>query len=190
MGEFLIVGLGNPGPQYELTRHNLGFLVLDFFNDRFLDGEWRNKYSGLYTEGMVEGNRVALLKPMTYMNESGVAVKKMVKNRSDYTLLVVHDDLDMDFGKLKLRFDGSDGGHRGIRSIVASLGSRDFWRLKMGIGRRGSDVVKYVLSRFDEEQFAYLDDFLRLGSEAIFSFVVAGPQQTMNKFNGKSVINS
>lgn len=190
MEEVIIVGLGNPGPQYELTRHNLGFLVVDFFNDKYLEGNWREKYRGLYVEGVLEQKKIHLLKPLTFMNNSGEAVKRIVKNRSDYSLLVVHDDLDIEFGRLKLKFNGSDGGHRGIRSIINELGTAEFWRLKMGIGREGSDVVNYVLSRFSEEQFAYLEDFIELGAMVIHTFIVEGPEKAMNRFNGKSVINS
>jgi PTH1 family peptidyl-tRNA hydrolase len=189
LGKIYVVGLGNPGPQYELSRHNLGFLTVDFFVDKYLRSVWKEKFRGFYTEGVLSDKTILVLKPMTYMNNSGEAVKKIVKYENDLSnLIVVHDDLDMEFGRIKLKLDGSDGGHRGIKSIIQHLGRKDFWRLKMGIGRGGSDPVDYVLSRFSPEQMSVLEEFLELGADAIHSFIIFGSEKTMNQFNGKSVL--
>jgi len=188
--EIYIVGLGNPGPEYELTRHNIGFIVVDNFVEGVLKSSWFRKYRGLYTSGEVNGKKVHVLKPLTFMNNSGESVSMMLeKGKEDYSsLLVVHDDIDMDFGKIKFKFNGSDGGHRGVRSIISHLGSNKFWHLKMGIGRKGSSVVDYVLSVFDDEQMDFLNDFVDLGVRAIEAFVIHGPQKSMSEFNGKSVV--
>lgn len=147
----LIAGLGNPGQQYEKTRHNVGFLFLDsLVSER--SGAWSSKsdFQGLVSELAIAGEKVLLLKPQTFMNRSGLAVGKVMRyyKLSPQELLVVHDELDFEAGVIKLKKDGGHAGHNGLRDIIAHLGSKDFYRLRIGIGRPnvGAVVADYVLS--------------------------------------------
>ncbi|HZK86113.1 MAG TPA: aminoacyl-tRNA hydrolase, partial [Desulfosporosinus sp.] len=136
----VIVGLGNPGPQYAETRHNVGFLLVDLLAEVYTL-QFRAKFQGLWTEGNVHGERILLLKPQTFMNLSGRSVRELMNfyKIPGNDLLIVHDDLDLPLGKIRLRDQGGAGGHNGIKSILTELGSEKFWRLKLGVGRpRGS----------------------------------------------------
>jgi len=183
--DWLLVGLGNPGPEYQLSRHNIGFLVLDALAE--VEGfRWSRSPLSETSEGTISGNRVLLLKPMTYMNLSGRAVAPVVRELGIALerVLVVHDDLDLPFGRLRFRKDGGDGGHKGVRSIVEAIGE-DFLRLKVGIGRpqRKEEVIDYVLSPFSEEQMERLPQLLERTTEAILSLLEEGLQIAMNRFN-------
>ncbi len=178
-----ICGLGNKGSTYRNTRHNLGYRVLDRFSER----------SGIRFSGHVGGCVVAsadgllLAKPDTYMNLSGTPVSSLMKkkNIAPQDLIVVHDDLDMELGRMRIRWDGGDGGHKGVRSIAERLGTRDFHRMKMGIGR---DPVlppeDYVLSRFRPDDAKVLDEVLERAAEALHVFWKEGVDKAMNMFNG------
>ncbi len=154
--DLLIVGLGNPGRQYEQTRHNLGWLVVDELARRH-EGSWRSKFSGSLAETRLDGSRIALLKPETYMNESGRAVSAAVRffKVEPESLLVVHDDVDLEPGRLQVRRGGGLAGHNGLRSLSQHLGTQDFLRLRIGVGRpeRGDprSVSDWVLSGFEPE---------------------------------------
>ncbi len=154
--DLLIAGLGNPGPEYASTRHNVGWMVVDELARRH-GGSWRSKFSGQATDVRLNGARVALLKPETYMNESGrsiVAATRFYKVPIE-ALLVVHDDVDLDEGRLQLRAGGGLAGHNGLRSIAAALGSPEFLRVRVGVGRPGRGdrrpVADYVLAPFAPE---------------------------------------
>ena len=179
---FLLCGLGNKGAQYKYTRHNLGYLVIDRFAERF--GIPVNKKAAKCIVG--EASDLILAKPDTYMNLSGGPVASLVRKRNIPldNLILIHDDLDMDFGRLKIRWNGSDGGHKGVRSVIEIVGSPSFHRLKIGIGR---DPVlppeEYVLIRFKREDLAPLSEILDTAVDALNAFVTEGPAKAMSLYN-------
>ena len=168
---FLILGLGNPGPRYELTRHNAGFWVADNLADKYNIRLEHHKYFSLYGKGEVEGLEVVIAKPMTYMNESGKAAKSLLSafNLSPEQLLVIHDDIDLPLGKIKKKFKGGDGGQRGIRSTIQSIRTREFARVRVGIGRPEDkdDIVNYVLSPFDEEDLGLINEAMEQAVQTV-----------------------
>jgi PTH1 family peptidyl-tRNA hydrolase len=190
----LIIGLGNPGTQYELTRHNAGFLALDDFADQQHCALNNEKWNGLFCSERIEGRRVILLKPLTFMNKSGESVIRFVDFHQIplENILVIHDDLDLDRGKIKVAAKGGAGGHNGIRSLIQHLGSPDFSRLKIGIGRperdekgRGIPVDRYVLGNFTDEELSLFNDRLAQVHEAISLFLEQGVDRCMNRINGR-----
>jgi len=194
MPDFLLTGLGNPGAKYELTRHNVGFMVVDMLAERAgtaFDTVSRPpaRAEALYSAG---GKRIMLLKPLTFMNRSGDAVSRVInffKIPLD-NLLVIHDDLDMEFGRIKLVRSGGAGGHNGIRSIISCLGSRDFARLKIGIGRPDGPmpVDRYVLSRFPSSEAALVDRVVSTAADAAECALEHGLQEAMNRFNRRPAV--
>lgn len=185
---WLIVGLGNPGERYARTRHNIGFEAIDTLARRH-GLEFRGKRANsLIAEGQIAGQRVALVKPQTYMNLSGQAVSSLrnwYKIDPARELLVVYDDLDLPFGKLRLRERGSAGTHNGMRSIVAQLGSSDFPRLRVGIDQPPGkmDAAAYVLSRFRKEEEAELPFLLDTIADAVELVLREGLTAAMNRYN-------
>ena len=184
--DFLVAGLGNPGREYEQTRHNAGWLVLDELAERH-DGSFRSKFSGRIADARVGDRRVALLKPETYMNESGrsiSAASRFYKCAPD-RLLVVHDDVDLEPGRLQARHGGGLAGHNGLRSIAQSLGSQEFVRLRIGVGRPGRgdrrSVADYVLSAFDPE--TDVEALVRRAADAVETIVVDGVEVAQQRFN-------
>lgn len=182
----VIVGLGNPGPQYAETRHNIGFLLVDLLAESYRF-EFRPKYQGLCAEGNVEGERLLLLKPQTFMNLSGRSVSEIVHfyKVPGEDLLIVHDDMDLPLGKIRLRDQGSAGGHNGIKSILAELGSEKFWRLKLGVGRppKEWDPARYVLSAFVEDEITQLDDVLERAEKATNLWIKGETARAMNLYH-------
>lgn len=182
----VIVGLGNPGPQYEETRHNIGFLLVDLLADVH-KLQFRPKFQGLLAEGHIEGERLFLLKPQTFMNLSGRSVSDLINffkiDLED--LLIVQDDMDLPLGKIRLRNQGSAGGHNGIKSIQAELGSEKFWRLKLGIGRppKEWDPARYVLAPFVEDESALLDDVLGRAEKASYLWIKEETGRAMNLYH-------
>lgn len=158
----LIVGLGNPGPKYETTRHNAGFLVLDMLVDKNGLTPVGNKFSGELFKGRAFGCDVIAIKPMTFMNLSGKSVSQVCNfyKIKPADIIVVFDDIDMEPGKIRFRAGGGHGGHNGIRSIIDCLGTKDFARLKIGVGRPSGqmDVSSWVLGRFDEAELSSFSD--------------------------------
>ena len=158
----LIVGLGNPGKQYEETRHNVGFKVIDELSNRLNIELNETKFKGLFGRGMVRGEKVILLKPMTYMNLSGEAVSGLMRyyDISVSDLLVCYDELDLPVGKIRLRYKGSAGGHNGIKSIISLVGTQEFNRIRIGIDRPqpGSNISDYVLGKFNPEDKILVQD--------------------------------
>ncbi|MCW5204116.1 aminoacyl-tRNA hydrolase [Desulfobulbus sp. US2] len=190
----LIVGLGNPGTQYELTRHNAGFLAVDDFAAQQHCGLNNEKWNGLFCSDRIEGQRVILLKPQTFMNKSGESVARFVNFHHIplKNILVIHDDLDLAQGKIKVAAKGGTGGHNGIRSLIQHLGSPEFSRLKIGIGRperdekgRGVPVDRYVLGNFTDEELSLFNNRLALMHEAINLFLEQGVDKCMNMINGR-----
>ncbi len=181
----LIVGLGNPGSEYDKTRHNVGFMVLDYFAR---SNDWKEKYNAKYCIKTVNDQKIVLVKPLTYMNNSGLAVGQIARyyDISVRDILVIQDDLDLVIGKYKLKVNSSSGGHNGIKSIIASLGSQDFARLKIGIkDENKKDVIDFVLGKFSKKELELLENNYDLYDEIINSFINVGIDKTMNVYNRK-----
>lgn len=185
---FLIVGLGNPGPNFRHNRHNVGFMVVDALAAALGITIQRIELRALVGKGSLGGARVILAKPQTYMNNSGLSVGPLTRFYKIplEQMLVVHDDLDLPFGTLRLRSFGGTGGQRGMESIVERLGTRAFPRLRVGIGRPPGrmDPADYVLHDFDPQQQDFLPEVLRTAVDAIHRFVLDGIEIAMNEFNG------
>ena len=182
----IVVGLGNPGSQYAQTRHNIGWMVLDRLADRAgWSGRGRQRDAANVVMGRFRGLDVTLVKPLTYMNDSGLAVRKtLVRDRAPLTdLLIVADDFALPFGKLRFREAGSHGGHNGLRSIVDELGTEKFSRLRVGIGdpnRRGAD---HVLSTFAPDERQRLDELVDAAADAVEEWAREGTNKAANRFN-------
>jgi peptidyl-tRNA hydrolase, PTH1 family len=183
----LFVGLGNPGKEYEQTRHNVGFMVMDELAKRWNISFQTTKFRGMMASAIISGEKVALCKPLTYMNLSGECVRPLM----DYygidvdDVIVVYDDLDLPPGKIRLRMKGSAGGHNGIKSLIYHLGTQEFKRIRIGIGRpaNGQKVTDYVLGRFaKEESDAVMEAILR-SADACEKAVTTPFLQVMNEFN-------
>ncbi|MEZ4469771.1 MAG: aminoacyl-tRNA hydrolase [bacterium] len=182
----LVVGLGNPGPRYAGNRHNVGFMVVDRLGDGAGLPLSRSRFNGRYATGSLEGRSVALLEPETFMNLSGQAVSpaRSFFNVEVGNILVIHDELDLPFGTLRLKVGGGHAGHNGLRSIVAQLGTADFARLRVGIGRPQHGAVSdYVLSDFTREEREWLPDLLDRATEAVRLALREGPRMAMNVIN-------
>jgi PTH1 family peptidyl-tRNA hydrolase len=183
------VGLGNPGREYRHTRHNAGFEVLDEIARRLRIRVWGFKYQGRTGSGKYQGQHLFLLKPRTYMNLSGAAVTAAMKALKvpPERLIVIHDDMDLDLGRIKVRKTGGDAGHKGIRSIIERMGTADFVRVRVGIGRPGpeDDAVDYVLATFSPEERAEFEKAVDNGARAALVTVSEGVDAAMNKFNVK-----
>jgi peptidyl-tRNA hydrolase, PTH1 family len=184
--DLLVAGLGNPGPEYAATRHNVGFLVVDELARR-LGGSWRGKFSGEVAEVRLDGLRLALLKPQTYMNESGRSVGAALRffKADPAALLVVHDEVDLEPGRLQARFGGGLAGHNGLRSVAQHVGTADFARLRIGVGRpeRGDPrpVADFVLSPFPSE--LDVDAVVARAADAAEEIAREGVEVAQQKFN-------
>ncbi|KLU67185.1 peptidyl-tRNA hydrolase [Desulfosporosinus acididurans] len=182
----VIVGLGNPGAQYAETRHNVGFLFLDGLAE-VLGLQFRAKFQGLWAEGFLQGERLLFLKPQTFMNLSGHSVKELVNfyKIAAEDVLIVHDDMDLPLGKLRLRDHGSAGGHNGIKSILGELGTEAFWRLKLGIGRppKEWDPARYVLSTFGESELPIIEDLLERAEKVAGLWIKGDTNRAMNLYH-------
>lgn len=183
---FLIVGLGNPGKEYEDTRHNVGFMVVDKLAEKLGIKVDRVKFKGLFGEGFFEGEKILLLKPMTYMNLSGQSVLDAVKFYKIPTenLVVIYDDMDLPLGRLRIRKKGSSGGHKGMESIIYHIASEGFPRIRVGIGRPKDDVVDYVLGKFEPGEKKVIDAVIEAAAEAAVTIVQHGVEEAMNRYNG------
>lgn len=186
----LIVGLGNPGTKYEPTRHNVGFLVVDRIAARQAISIRKRICSALTGEWTRDGEKTFLAKPQTYMNRSGVAVRNLLQSYHGSTddLIVVYDDIDLPFGRIRIRPQGSAGGHRGLASIIDSLAGAPFPRIRVGIGRppEGVDPADYVLEPFDADQSDQLGELVERASEAVLVVLQQGIETAMGKFNRAS----
>jgi peptidyl-tRNA hydrolase, PTH1 family len=167
----LILGLGNPGRSYEMTRHNAGFWVVDNLATKYNIRLDSHKYCSLYGKGEVGGLEVIIAKPMTYMNESGKAAKLLLSafNISPEHMLVIHDDIDLPLGKIKKKFKGGDGGQRGIRSTIQYIRTREFSRVRVGVGRpeEKENIVDYVLSPFDKEDSGLIKETMEKAVQTV-----------------------
>lgn len=186
----LIVGLGNPGKEYENTKHNLGFRVVEEINSKLKDQNSKFTFDKLFqaeiTKGKIEAEDVVLVKPQTFMNESGIAVKKIVTRFSlnvKKDLIVVHDDLTIDFGKLKISTGNSSGNHNGVQSVIDHLGTQDFIRVRLGIGRGDGIIHDVVLSKFKPDEQQTADEMVQNAIRACIQVVIDGIEKAMNSFN-------
>lgn len=181
----LIIGLGNPGKEYECTRHNVGFMVIDNYVG---DVKWKEKFQADYYETLINNEKIIFIKPLTYMNLSGNSVVQFVNyyNVDIKDILVIHDDLDLNLGRFKLKINSSSGGHNGIKSIISNLNSNGFLRLKVGIANDKSiDTKDFVLGRFNKTQLQLITDNYTKFNDIIESFVINGIDRTINIYNTK-----
>lgn len=196
----LIIGLGNPGAKYDRTRHNIGFAAVDALAQRWqIALSVHKRFQAEFGEvHRLFGQRVKLLKPSTYMNESGQAVRAVVDwyNLSAQSVLVIYDDLDLPVGKIRLRLSGSSGGHKGIQSTIAHLGTQNFPRLRVGIGNpqtfegHQQDTVSYVLGRFSHQEAQVLPEVMQLVTEAVELSLKQGVEKSMSLYNSRAVSTS
>jgi PTH1 family peptidyl-tRNA hydrolase len=185
---WLVAGLGNPGPKYASNRHNIGFMVVDELARRLRAESWKSKFGGDVTTCEIAGQRAALLKPMEYMNVSGRAVQRVsafyqVEPRE---LVVVHDEIDLEMGRLQVKLGGGHAGHNGVRSIAQDLGTPDFVRLRCGVGRPAGQkgkVVGHVLGDFGKSDEVEAKILIQEAADAVEEIVRAGPLMAMNKVN-------
>lgn len=183
----IIVGLGNPGAEYANTPHSVGFETVDKIAAAAgVAWEEKRQYKCLWTRVAIGGQSCLLVKPQTYMNLSGESVAPIVKyqNASAADLIVVQDDIDLALGRLRVRKNGSCGGHNGVRNIIERFGTQEFTRLKLGVGKDKSNVVGFVLGKFDPASRAIMDREVAGAVQAVIALVKEGPDKAMNKFNG------
>ncbi len=182
----LIVGLGNPGKEYENTRHNMGFIFLDYFANKHNINIDKEKFNGLYAKTIINNEDVILLKPLSYMNLSGEVIEKYVnyyKIQID-DILIINDDLDLDFGRIKLKSSGSSGGHNGLKNIILHLNTEKFKRLKVGISNNKLiDTKDYVLGKFNKEELKRIDELKVIINGLLEDFLEMSFEKLMCKYN-------
>ena len=189
----LIVGLGNPGDRYASTRHNIGFMALDRIAQAYGIAVGKKGFQSLHGSGKVGECKVILVKPQTFMNRSGEAVGEVAAyfRISPCDILVIYDDIDLPFGRLRVRGGGGSGGQRGMASIISTLGTDEFPRVRVGIGRpEGGDVSGYVLSAFNGDERKVLDTVVERVADAVETFCVSGVIEAMDRFNDGSDVNN
>ena len=178
----LIVGLGNVGKEYESTRHNVGFMVIDSY---LRDVSFKEKNQAMYFEQNYSGEKVIFIKPTTFMNDSGLAVRKFVDfykiNVSD--ILVIYDDMDFEVGTFKLKPSGSSGGHNGIKSIISNLGTENFKRVRIGISKPKGDTINYVLGKFSKPEMDEISKVIRRIADVIDDYISLDFDKLMSKYN-------
>ncbi|MDZ4878406.1 MAG: Peptidyl-tRNA hydrolase [Chroococcidiopsis cubana SAG 39.79] len=194
----LIVGLGNPEPKYDQTRHNIGFAAVDA-----IARAWQipladnRKFQGIFGEGRSNAGKIRLLKPLTYMNNSGQAIRAVTDwyKLPPESVLAIYDDMDLPLGKIRLRLSGSAGGHNGMKSAIAHLGTQNFPRLRIGIGRpqgnntkEDASTISYVLGRFSSDQTPLVAEVLQMALEAVELSLKQGVAQAMNRYNNRNIL--
>ena len=186
-GIFLIAGLGNPGKEYRETRHNIGFMTVDRIAERLGVTFSRTQSKALITDTHYQGHRVYLAKPQTYMNASGQAVSALIKfyKISYENLLVAYDDVDLPFETIRMKPSGGSAGHRGMQNIIQQLGTHDFPRLRLGVGRAygSKQAADYVLKSFSKEESEFLSIYIDRAAEAALAYVVDGIDRAMTEYN-------
>ena len=184
---FLVAGLGNPGKEYQGTRHNVGFMAADEIYRRFTFGEFRSKFQAFIADGEIAGEKVLLLKPQTFMNASGDCIQPLCRHyKVDTTsqLIVISDDISMDAGRLRTRKSGSAGGHNGLKSIIARLGSEEFTRIKIGVGdRTHGDLVDHVLGRPKGGELDRIREIQKRAADCAVMIITDGADAAINKYN-------
>ena len=183
---FLIVGLGNPGKEYDNTRHNIGFDAIEKIASKYNIELNRIKFKGIYGEGFIGGEKVILLKPTTYMNLSGESIRAVIDfyKIDKENILVLYDDISLELGRIRIRDKGSAGGHNGIKSIISHLGTDSFSRIKIGVGQPKGDLVNYVLGKFSKDEKEVLEETLRAVTDSVEIIINMDTKEAMNKFNG------
>ncbi len=189
----LIVGLGNPGAKYDRTRHNIGFDVVDLLAQYWhISLSDQKKFHGLFGEGVAPGGKIRLLKPQTYMNNSGQAMRAVIDwyKLPPESVLVIYDDMDLPLGKIRLRLSGSAGGHNGMKSAIAHLGTQTFPRLRIGIGsakdKADKDTVSHVLGKFAPNEAAIMADVVQLAADSVEYSLKHGVEKAMSLFNNRT----
>lgn len=188
---YLIVGLGNPGTDYAATRHNIGFDMITYLCDKHGISMRSKENKAIVGKGVINGQRVMLAQPQTFMNLSGESVRALM----DYykldleDLIVIYDDISLEVGQIRVRPKGSAGGHNGIKNIIQHLGTQEFARIKIGVGGKpeGGDLVKHVLGRFSKEEDGMLRDVFALAEEAVLAMMDDSVESAMNKVNGRKI---
>lgn len=188
---FLIAGLGNPGRQYEKTRHNMGFDTIDELIDRHRIPQGGIAHKAMYGKGMIAGEKVLAVKPLTYMNLSGESLRECVnyyKLDPETQMIVIYDEIDLEPGQIRIRKKGSAGGHNGIKSIIAQLGTQNFYRIKVGVGAKpkGWDLADYVLGRFSSDERIAVDKAIEEAADAVEMILKDGIEAAMNHYNRKN----
>lgn len=184
---YLIVGLGNPEEEYSNTRHNMGFDTINKISKEYNIEINKNKFKGIYGTGMIENEKVILLKPQTYMNLSGESIIEAIKfYKIDINkIIVIYDDIDVKPGKIKIRKKGGPGSHNGMKSVINSLGSQEFSRIRVGIGapEYKNDMINYVIGKVPKEEMNELEEGTKIAKEAVVEIIKNGIDIAMNKFN-------
>ena len=184
---YLIIGLGNPEEEYRKTRHNMGFNAINKIAEQYGIKVNKSKFQGLYESAIIEGKKVMLIKPQTYMNLSGECIKQFVDfyKISKEEILVIYDDMDIEPGKIKIRKKGGAGGHNGMKSIIKMLGTEEFARIRTGIGRpeHSGDDINYVIGAIPEEEIPKLQEGVEKAKEAVIEILKNGIDSAMNKLN-------
>ena len=188
---YLVVGLGNPGKQYEATRHNMGFDTIDHLVEDYNVPQGGVKFNAMYGKTMIGGEKVILMKPLSFMNLSGGPVREMAnyfKIDPETELIVIYDDIDLDPGQLRIRKKGSAGGHNGIKHIIQQLGTQNFVRIKVGVGAKpkGWDLADHVLGRFDKEDRALIEEAQERACKAVELILTDSVDAAMNEYNKKT----
>lgn len=189
---FLIVGLGNPGVEYAATRHNIGFDMITYLCDEYDISLRSREHKGAVGKGIIEGEKVMLVHPLTFMNLSGECVRALMDfYKIDIeNLIVISDDIDMPVGQIRVRKKGSAGGHNGLKNIISHLGTDAFTRIKIGVGAKpeGGNLIKHVLGRFSREENEKIRDVFELSHKAVLAIMEDGPDAAMNLVNGVKIV--
>ena len=187
----VVAGLGNPGDKYGGTRHNVGFFVVDALSSEYSIPLDRRKFDTFYGRGTVKGEEVILIKPQSYMNRSGIPICRFIDyfEISHRNMLVIHDDIDLVYGRIKIKAKGGHGGHNGVRSIIDTLGDDNFTRLRVGIGRseNESNVTGHVLGRFRSDEKKLLEQIVARSRDAAVTILCEGTKEGMNRFNERTI---
>lgn len=186
---YIIAGLGNPTKEYDKTRHNVGFSVIDVLADQYNIDVSERKHKALCGRGAIEGQKVVLMKPQTFMNLSGESIRAAVDfyKVEPEDIIIVYDDVSLEPGQLRIRLKGSAGGHNGIKNIIAHLGTQEFPRIKVGVGAKPPrmDLAAYVLSRFSQGEQKLMDEAFKEAAEAAVMMMTDGADRAMNHYNTK-----
>lgn len=187
---YIIAGLGNPGREYENTRHNTGFMVIDAAAAKYNISVAEKKHKAIIGKGLIGGRKVILVKPQTFMNLSGESIREIIdyyKIDEKAELIVISDDISLDAGALRIRKGGSAGGHNGLKNIIKHLGHDEFQRIRMGVGEKpdGFDLIDYVLGHFSDDDRKLMSESVREAAEAIEVMITDGADAAMNRFNSR-----
>lgn len=184
---FVIAGLGNPGKQYENTRHNIGFIAVNYLAAKHNIDISKIKFKGILGEGKIAGERVIILKPQTFMNLSGESIAEVLNfyKLKNENLIVIHDDISLSTGRIRIRKKGSDGGHNGLKSIIYQTKSDAFTRIKIGVGDKPNewDLADWVLGKFSDDDIKVLSKSVEIAADAVEEIIKNGAESAMNKFN-------